>query len=125
MISFLPGCERSEVSEAWALRYIVQPATAAETTASTIQTATQSEKAFCCEATSAAKSAVTPMATCPQPGTAVNEEARSIVSRMKRRLSIARSCSAGGSSVCGFSNVCTTAISPRKYTAAETVVKCF
>jgi hypothetical protein len=34
--------------------------------------------------------AVIPMATPPQPGTAVNEAARSIVSRMKRKLSAAR-----------------------------------
>src|SRR6185437_13457505 len=34
--------------------------------------------------------ALTPMTTPPQPGTAVNEAARSIVSRMKRRLAAAR-----------------------------------
>src|SRR5258705_12479784 len=38
-----------------------------------------------------------PTATIPQPETAVNEPAASIVSRMKARLSIARTCSAGGS----------------------------
>jgi hypothetical protein len=37
------------------------------------------------------------MAHCPQPETAVNDAALSIVSRMKRRLSIARACRAGGS----------------------------
>src|SRR5207249_3153097 len=39
-----------------------------------------------------------PIATPPQPGTAVNAEAPSIVSRINRRLSIARVCRAGGSS---------------------------
>src|SRR5215213_4942366 len=110
MISFLPGRESREVSEACALRYIVQPAMQAEAAASVIQTANHAPNVCCCEATSAANSAVSPMATCPQPGTAVKADARSIVSRMKRRLSIARSWSAGGSPSCGFSNVCTTAI---------------
>ena len=45
----------------------------------------------------AATMAVTPIATPPHPGTAVKDEARSIVSRMKRRLSIARPWSEGGS----------------------------
>src|SRR5689334_3660252 len=88
----------------------------AETAASVNQTASQSVNCFCCEATSAAKIAVTPIATCPQPGTAVKEDARSIASRMKRRLSIARSCRAGGSSVSGFWKG-TTAMSRAKYTA--------
>src|SRR5438067_11811159 len=39
----------------------------------------------------AAANAVSPMAAPPQPGTAVKEPARSIVSRIKRRLSAARS----------------------------------
>src|SRR5689334_7989350 len=39
----------------------------------------------------AAANAVSPIATPPQPGTAVKEPARSIVSRIKRRLSAARS----------------------------------
>ena len=66
--------------------------------ASANQTNSHARRAGCCAATHAATSAVAPMPNCPQPGTAVNAEARSIVSRMKRRLSIARSCSAGGSS---------------------------
>src|SRR5687767_9543813 len=65
------------------------------------------------------------MATCPQPGTAVKAEARSIVSRMKRRLSIARSCSAGGSSSCGLLNVWTTAMPPPKVHPPPPTVKCF
>src|SRR5207253_670803 len=40
--------------------------------------------------------AVHPITTSPQPETAVKVPARSIVSRMKRRLSIARSCISGG-----------------------------
>ena len=41
------------------------------------------------EAITAAPTAVIPMATMPQPGSAVNEPARSMVSRIKRRLSMA------------------------------------
>ena len=44
----------------------------------------------------AAPIAVIPIAMTPQPGSAVNEPARSIVSRIKRRLSRARSSSATG-----------------------------
>src|SRR5947209_9443226 len=110
MMSFLPGLESSEVSDACAFRYIVHPAMAADTAASASQTASQSAKVFCCDATSAANRAVTPMATWPQPGTAVKDDARSIASRMKRRLSIARSCSAGGSSSVGFWKGRTTAM---------------
>src|SRR5438105_2031724 len=51
----------------------------------------------CRAAINTAPKAMIPTATCAQPETAVKDEARSIVSRMKRRLSIARSCSAGGS----------------------------
>ncbi len=39
------------------------------------------------DAMAAAPRAVMPMATPPQPGTAVKDAARSMVSRMKRRLS--------------------------------------
>ena len=45
----------------------------------------------------AAASALMPIATPPHPGTAVNEPARSMVSRMKRRLSIAWVCNETGS----------------------------
>ena len=45
----------------------------------------------------AAASALTPIATPPHPGTAVNEPARSMVSRMNRRLSIAWVCNETGS----------------------------
>ena len=48
-------------------------------------------------ATSAAARPSAPIATPPHPGTAVNAVARSIVWRMKRRLSIARAWSAGSS----------------------------
>src|SRR5205809_4991304 len=41
--------------------------------------------------------AIIPTATMPHPDTAVNDPAASIVSRMNARLSIARTCSAGGS----------------------------
>ena len=41
--------------------------------------------AGCCAANQAAASAVKPRTTCPQPGMAVKEAERSMVSRMKRR----------------------------------------
>ena len=58
--------------------------------------ATQDGVVGCRAAIQAAAQAVTPMPTCPHPGTAVNAPARSIVSRMKRRFSIARSRSGSG-----------------------------
>jgi hypothetical protein len=96
MTSFRPGCDSTGIAAARAFLRIVQPAMTSDAAASVSHTASHASVVFCCEATSAAKSAVSPMASCPRPGTAVNEEARSIVSRMKRRLSIARSWSAGG-----------------------------
>ena len=45
--------------------------------------------------------AVTPVAIEPHPDTAVKLPARSIVSRMKRRLSIARAWISGGSACLG------------------------
>jgi len=51
----------------------------------------------CWDAMLAAMSALAPIATPPQPGTAVNEPARSMVSRMNRKLSIACVCKETGS----------------------------
>ena len=48
-------------------------------------------------AVAAATVAMMPTATIPHPDTAVKDPAASMVSRMKARLSIARTCSAGGS----------------------------
>ena len=53
-------------------------------------------------ASAVAASAVTPMATPPHPGTAVKAVARSIVERMKDRLSIARAWSAGSGPASGL-----------------------
>ena len=75
---------------------MAQPPSPNATKHSPSQVASQARDEGCRAATAAAASAVTPMATCPQPGTAVKALARSIVSRMKRRFSMARSCSGRG-----------------------------
>src|SRR5207247_3582200 len=62
------------------------------------QTARQRSRVTSQPASKAVIKAVIPLAPPPQPGTAVNAEAPSIVSRIYRRLSIARVCRAGGSS---------------------------
>ena len=72
---------------------------ASATTASPSQVASHSSGVAWRAARKAATRAVTPTATCPQPGTAVNEPARSIVWRMKRRLSSARSWSGLGATM--------------------------
>src|SRR5262245_25430996 len=59
------------------------------TTASISQTATQRVVSSGGPEMTAATTALTPINTPPHPGTAVNAPARSIVSRMKRRFSIA------------------------------------
>ena len=48
-------------------------------------------------ATTAAPTAVRPITTVPHPDTAVKVAAASMVSLMKRRLSMARACISGGS----------------------------
>src|SRR5690349_20434170 len=68
-----------------------------ESTASQVQMKTQRVMLSVVAAIIAATSAVKPMMTVPHPDTAVNVAAASIVSRMKRRLSIARACISGGS----------------------------
>ena len=82
-----PGPERIGSLTAYALRTIVEPPIARATTASPSHVASHSSTLVCRAATRAAASAVTPTATCPHPGTAVNDPARSMVWRMKRRLS--------------------------------------
>src|SRR4029079_16678953 len=62
-----------------------------------IHTKIDSRAECCALAITAATAAMIPTATIPHPETAVNEPAASIASRMKARLSIARTCSAGGS----------------------------
>jgi hypothetical protein len=60
-------------------------------TASSSQTVSQRAFAVRGPAMKAAASAVEPINTPPSPGTAVNDPARSMVRRIYRRLSIARS----------------------------------
>jgi hypothetical protein len=68
-----------------------------ESTASHIQMKTHRMVLPVAAARPVATSAVTPMSIVPHPDTAVKVAAAAIVSRMKRRLSIARACISGGS----------------------------
>src|SRR5579872_847270 len=95
-----PGPERIEPPASRALENVVQIAIATATAASPIQVRSQPIEVSWREAITAAPIAVMPMATPPQPGTAVKEPARSMVSRMKRRLSRARSSIATRSGDC-------------------------
>src|SRR5260370_39115161 len=88
--NFRPGLESSATPARRAFRFTAQAAIQKESRASPIQMASQRSWVDWLEASSAVAIAVIPMATPPQPGTAVNAEAPSIVSRMYRRLSIAR-----------------------------------
>src|SRR3954467_8778672 len=94
-ISFRTGPVMRGIPAARAFPGMKTVAIAAARTASTSHVHTQPTSPSR-EATMAAMMAVQPMTTSPQPETAVNVPARSIVSRMKRRLSIARSCISGG-----------------------------
>src|SRR5712692_4116729 len=67
------------------------------TIASPTQIASQPSSRGCRAARKAAARALTPISIPPTPGTAVKEPARSMVSRMKRRLSMACACNATGS----------------------------
>ena len=69
--------------------------------ASVSQIFSHPEEFDCCAARQAAASAVRPRMTCPQPGTAVKEAERSMVSRMKRR-SAAGSGGESGTGVVGI-----------------------
>src|SRR6266446_3521836 len=88
--NFRPGLESNGIAARRALRQTAQAAMQKEIKASPIQVASHRSSLEWREASSAVIIAVIPMATPPQPGTAVNAEAPSIVSRMYRRLSIAR-----------------------------------
>src|SRR5262249_7584525 len=72
-----------------AFRHIARMPMAIATAPSVSHVASHATVDDCCTATMLATIAVTPIATPPQPGTAVNEPARSMVSRMYRRLSMA------------------------------------
>src|SRR5215510_4100010 len=95
--TFRPGPENNGTPELSALRSIDQPAIKTDTSASAAQTRNQILKG-CFQAISAATNADPPIATSPQPEMPVNDDERSMVSRMYRRLSMARSCNAGGAS---------------------------
>ncbi len=68
---------------------------ASASTEAASQTTSHSPRVPVLCASAVAATAVTPIATPPQPGTAVKAVARSMVERMKDRLSIARACNAG------------------------------
>src|SRR4029077_13023965 len=85
-----PGPESSVALPRWALVAADDEAMATATKTSTSQTVSQARGDPCRDAIQAATMAVSPMATPPQPGTAVNSAARSMVSRMYRRWSAAR-----------------------------------
>ena len=80
-----------------ALRIIPAIATMNEIPAAPSQVATHRSGAFWPWAAQAAPNAIAPMTMPAHPDTAVNDAERSIVSLMKRRLSMARSCKATGS----------------------------
>src|SRR6476660_7719841 len=91
------GSDQSGICAARALRAIVYTEIATDRQASSNQTNTQRVGLDVAAASAAAPSAVAPITIVPQPDTAVNVAAASIVSRMNRRLSIARACISGGS----------------------------
>src|SRR5579862_3105512 len=72
-------------------------AIATASAASPIQVRTHSALDVCCAVITLVARAVHPTRTMAQPGTAVKDEAPSIVSRMKRKLLIAAERSSGGS----------------------------
>src|SRR5262245_8755079 len=92
-----PGAESILSCATAALRFMVQPPISSASGNSHAQTYIHSCSEWMPEAVNAATMAVTTIDTHPHPGTAVKDEARSIVSRMKRRLSIARPWSEDGS----------------------------
>src|SRR2546421_7466036 len=86
-----PGPEKSAELARCALVAAAGAAMATATKASISQTASQARGVVCREAANAAISAVTPMATPPQPGTAVNSAARSMeVTALMAALEIGR-----------------------------------
>src|SRR5579872_3935062 len=95
--NFLPGPESKSAFTARALWAAMRAPIETATTASDTHTASQRSRPGCRAAIQAAARALTPIRMPPTPGTAVNEPARSMVSRMKRRLSMACACNATGS----------------------------
>src|SRR3989454_1395894 len=95
--NFRPGPDSSGTLAARAFRAVAPAAMPTATKASASQGASHAFGFVRGEATNDAARPVHPTAKPPQPGTAVNEPARSMVSRMKRRLSAACASSATGS----------------------------
>src|SRR5262249_46166904 len=83
------GTPDSETPDTLAFQTVAPSAMATATTASISQTATHRVVSSGGPEMAAAASALMPISTPPHPGTAVNAPARSIVSRMKRRFSMA------------------------------------
>src|SRR3954469_9019401 len=96
------GADESGAPMRRALIVIVASAIAAAIAASANQVSTQRGEPSGGPEMIAATSAVTPIATPPQPGTAVNSVARDIASRMKRRLSSACAWIGSGASIKSF-----------------------
>src|SRR5712691_11381336 len=88
--NFRPGLESIGLAARRDFRITAQAAMQKEIRASPVQMASHRSSAAWRPASKAVIIAVIPMATPPQPGTAVNAEAPSIVSRIYLRLSIAR-----------------------------------
>ena len=87
--NFRPGLENSGVCTLRAFQKAADAPTANAHRASNPHTATHHTTCARSEATTAAPKAVIPIITPPHPGTAVNEAALSMVSRMKRKSSMA------------------------------------
>ncbi len=95
-VNFLPGPDMSFKSAARAFRFIITAPIVSASGNSPAQTIIHSCSSSIRDASNPATTALTPIITPPQPGTAVNDEARSIVSRMYFKLSIARPCNDDG-----------------------------
>src|SRR5581483_729444 len=80
--NFLAGADQTGSPAFDALRHIARIPIAMARTPSISHVVSQAPGDVCLKATKLAPTAVTPMATPPQPGTAVNEPARSMVSRI-------------------------------------------
>ncbi|MNS60721.1 hypothetical protein D3C72_937310 [compost metagenome] len=85
-----PGPETIDCPEWWPFQAIVVRAMATARIASISQVSSHAMRVGCCMPRWAATRAVRPIATRPQPGTAVKLAAAAIVSRMKARLAAAR-----------------------------------
>ena len=90
-VNFRPDPVSRDMPAARDFRAMNRMATARDTTAALSQTVSQLSTAVVLRATVAAPIATVPINTPPMPDTWVNDAERSMVSRIYRRLSIARS----------------------------------